>query len=240
VCLSSRRGYGRGYGVWQKCSVGMLSAMALRSVLGASLQIAVPSEPLAQGSTVAIPIAFAAEGSAVCGIQFDLNYDPSTLEIQFTAGENSERAGKQVYTAALGDAGRRFIIVGVNTQVFEDGVVLDVQVNIKVLGDDSNSVMPALSNAAATDADGQAVPILTVVTEPTRKKAPRMPPRAQNAGSTAGAPTSLGSMPVVCWKSKQYDFSHTFTNMPSRHTPSEKHLLSLARRSLTFRRLYSK
>jgi Cohesin domain len=156
--LAIRRGYRLGRAAGSLCRL-MLFVLAYPAQ-GASLRI--PWRPLHQGRTIKIPVLFAAEGSAVCGIQFDLNYDSSVLEIQFTSGKAAERALKQLYTADINN-GKRIMIVGLNRELLEDGVLLHL--HIKLLSEDSATVMPAISDVFASDPDGQPVPVVVSAAE---------------------------------------------------------------------------
>ena len=179
LCLRRPRRSGHN-GRRQVAFFGLLSTACIQSVFGASLQIASPLQPIRQGCTLTIPVSFAAEGSSVTGIQFDLHYDTSLLDIQFTVGQATDQAGKRVFTGDLSGSGTRFLIVGINDGPITDGVAVDLKVSLKAPGD-PQWVTLAVLNAAATDGDGHLVPFFVVMSAaPGRETGRRAPCRAKN------------------------------------------------------------
>jgi hypothetical protein len=162
----------------------LLSAFALRSVLATSLQIGAPSPPDVLDVPAPIPIAFAAEGSLVSGIQFDLNYDLTTVTVEVCAGESLERSGKRLYTADVAGIGTRVLIVGLNTDALQDGVL--VVISVRGQPDPGALLTLTLTNTVAVDGRAEPVPVSTIVD-------PLLIGRGQHfiPGPPAGGPPSL-------------------------------------------------
>ena len=93
-------------------------------------QISVAKVNAAPGSSVNAEVQYAAQSSAITGVQFDLSYDASKLAITGTVGYAGINAGKSLTTSDISTGKKRFIVVGLNQNTLSDGVI--VMLNISV------------------------------------------------------------------------------------------------------------
>src|SRR6266567_3450260 len=66
-----------------------------------SSQLLVPDQAVPPGTSVIIPVAFESEGSSVSGIQFDVQYDSSGMNLAATLGDPARIAGKSIHLVDL-------------------------------------------------------------------------------------------------------------------------------------------
>ena len=69
--------------------------------------------------------------SLLTGIQFDLAYDTTSLEVTAKIGQAAENAGKTITTVPLGTRGLRVIIIGFNQNTLTDGPVAVIHISPK-------------------------------------------------------------------------------------------------------------
>ena len=116
-------------------------------------------EPVATpaGLTVPLVLRFAAAGSTVAALQFDLESD-TALTLTANAGSVALGAGKELYSAPVSARRTRFLVVGLNQNVVGDGVVATL--NAFVNATTTAGVYPLrLTNVSASDQAGNAVPL---------------------------------------------------------------------------------
>jgi hypothetical protein len=81
---------------------------------------------------VSISLANETANAVVGGIQMDVEFDPSALEIaSVKAGEAAAQANKTVSSNPLSDGVRRVIVAGLNQNAISDGIVVILSFNIK-------------------------------------------------------------------------------------------------------------
>ena len=134
----------------------------LVAVMAASCaELSLPTSGGAPDGTLVLPISFASQSSSVAGIQFDLQYDSSTLSMSATVGGASRTSAKLLYSGDPSPGQKRFLIVGLNQNPIADGVLVNLSVNVN-----SNALVGAypvtLLNVVATDSSAQAVTINSV------------------------------------------------------------------------------
>src|SRR5579885_3538425 len=93
-------------------------------------QLSVPSQTAAPGSSLLLPVNFAAQGDSVSGIQFDVQYDNSVMSISVTVGDAIRNSGKSLYIASLAPNKMRFLIVGLNQLLIPDGALCTLFVSL--------------------------------------------------------------------------------------------------------------
>src|SRR4029079_3613655 len=75
----------------------LLAAFGLAVSLGGAAVLSIPGPSANAGQLVASSVTFAAEGSQVSSVQFDLEWDEG-LEVQFATGAELLRSGKLIYS----------------------------------------------------------------------------------------------------------------------------------------------
>lgn len=103
-------------------------------------------------------VTLASQGASLSGMQFDLIYDASFLNITVIAGPAAEAAGKNVQSAVLEGGHQRVLIVGMNQTTVADGVVAVLQVSLK--GQAAGKTFPIrLTAQAGADAQAKAIAV---------------------------------------------------------------------------------
>jgi hypothetical protein len=88
--------------------------LSLSAPAAISSQISLSNQSAAPGSSILFPVTFASEGASISGIQFDLEYDGSTMSFATTLGDALRQSGKNMYSADLASNRKRILIVGTN------------------------------------------------------------------------------------------------------------------------------
>ena len=137
----------------------MLASALFVQVLGAlASQVSLPDQSAAPGSSVLLPAMFLSQGDSVSGIQFDVQYDSSAMDLVAIVGDAARNSGKCLYYADLALNVRRFLIVGLNQNVIPDGALITLVVNLNANA--TSDVYPlAFSNVAGADPYSNPVPI---------------------------------------------------------------------------------
>lgn len=145
--------------VWNLISVvgfapmGSLLFLAIgltpHALLGASALVSVPSQAAAPGSSIVLPIAFESNGETVSGVQFDLQYDNSSISLFANLGDAAKNSGKLLFQADLAPNKRRFLVVGLNGAGIGSGTLISLFANLSPNA--AAGVYPlAMSNMTAT------------------------------------------------------------------------------------------
>ena len=113
------------------------------------------------GSSVPAEVSFAARGSAVSAVQLDLDYDSSVMSIVLSLSEAGRGAQKVLYTADLGANKKRIILIGPNSTLLPDGVLINAFVNLKTSAPTGKFPLK-VSLAVCSDPDGRAVAVTGV------------------------------------------------------------------------------
>lgn len=131
--------------------------LAVGPLLNAA-ELSLPSQSAGPGSGVSISIAFTPGTSAASGLQFDLQYDSSAMNIVATPGDVLGSANKSLYFNGLSPNQRRFLVAGLNMNTLQGGNLVNLFINL-------NPNAPAaayplvISNLTGTDAFGTALPL---------------------------------------------------------------------------------
>lgn len=199
-----------------------LAALALAAAFPAAAQtlqavLSVASGSGLPGATgVSIPVSLTSQGGAhVAGLNFDLNFDASRVEvptgtcngIAVALGSAAASADKSISCSHPSSSSVRVIIFGLNTNVISDGPVAVVTFDV-LAGAAPGTFALTLSNWAASDPDGQGVPVTTsdgsftvltppATSTPTATTAPPTPTvthtRTPTASTTPVGPTPTGT-----------------------------------------------
>jgi uncharacterized protein (TIGR03437 family) len=126
-----------------------------------SAEISLSSYSGKAGSSVPAAVSFAAQGMAVSAVQFDLDYDSSVMSIVFSLAEAGRGAQKSLYTADLGANKKRLILIGPNSNLLPDGVLINALVNLKT-GVPTGKFPLKVSLVVCSDPDGRAAAVTGV------------------------------------------------------------------------------
>jgi uncharacterized protein (TIGR03437 family) len=123
------------------------------ALLGAPALVSVSSQTAAPGSSVILLVAFQSNGEAVGGVQFDIQYDNSAMSLFANLGDAAKNSGKLLYEVDLAPNIRRFLIVGLNSNLIASGTLISLFVNLSPNAPVGVSPL-AISNGAGADPAG--------------------------------------------------------------------------------------
>jgi uncharacterized protein (TIGR03437 family) len=143
-------------------SVGTSQAIWIRVLLftplGWAAQLSLPVQVTGPGSSLVLPLSFSPGGDQVGGLQFDLQYDSSSMNLLATAGDAARNSGKSVYYKDLSPNVRRFVVVGFNQSPVSAGSLLSLIVNVNANA--SGTYALAFLNVASTSTSGSTVAMI--------------------------------------------------------------------------------
>jgi len=119
-----------------------------------------------QALTVNLTSTGAVPASSLTGVQFDLTYDTTALDVTVNLGAAAEGAGKTITTAPVGTRGLRVIIIGFNQIGLTDGPVAIVHVTGKNGAAPAAGMRIRLAAPVGTTRDG--TPVAVALREPER------------------------------------------------------------------------
>jgi uncharacterized protein (TIGR03437 family) len=131
----------------------MSMGLAPHALMGATLALA--SQTAAPGSGIVLPVAFQSNGEAVSGVQFDIQYDNSAMSLFATLGDEAKNSAKLLYEVDLSPNVRRFLIVGLNSNLIPSGTLISLFVN---LSPNASAGISSLVISNLTGADPAGVP----------------------------------------------------------------------------------
>src|ERR1039458_3975034 len=105
--------------------------VALLAVAGNAAELTIEQGAIVAGKPAAIGVKLAAAAEAPTGIQFDLEFDATALDVSVEAGPVTGQAGKNLQTAVIQPGHQRVLIVGFNRNSIADGVVAILHVSFK-------------------------------------------------------------------------------------------------------------
>ena len=177
-----------------KTGLVAIAACSILATAATPSQVSLSNQSAAPGTSMLIPFVFASQGGSISGFQFDLQYDSAAMSLSATLGDPTRNSQKTLYVAALTPNTKRFLIIGVNQNLIADGTSINLFVNLNQSV--ANGVYALeLSNLAATDPDGNAVPITGIDGTVTVQGTVYQGVRLQQQGVLNGA--SLLSGPVA-------------------------------------------
>jgi uncharacterized protein (TIGR03437 family) len=140
---------------------------------------------------------FLSQGDSVSGIQFDVQYDSSAMDLDAIVGDSARNSEKSFYYADLAPNVRRFLIVGLNQDLIPDGALITLFVNLNPNA--SNGVYSlAFSNVVGTDPYGNAAPVSgmdgTITVQGTGESVALQPSGVLSAGSLLAGPVAPGEI----------------------------------------------
>ena len=117
-----------------------------------------PAIDLKRDSSAPLTLAFRPSPEPVVAMQFDVEFDPSAIQLTAIAGEAARQAGKSLYSAALSSTKTRYIISGWNQTAILAGPLIRFLAGVTASADEQ--VYPLrISNLVATFPNGTSAPI---------------------------------------------------------------------------------
>ena len=86
---------------WGASAAILVSALFLQAPGAIASQVSLPDQSAAPGSSVPLPAMFLSQGDLVSGIQFDLQYDNSAMDLVAIAGDAARNSEKSLYYSDL-------------------------------------------------------------------------------------------------------------------------------------------
>ncbi|MCC6394857.1 MAG: IPT/TIG domain-containing protein [Bryobacterales bacterium] len=157
-----------------------------------------PERTGAAGSSLTAPLNFTAQGNSITGLQFDLQYDSSVMNVTFTAGEGLRAAGKNLYSVLADYNRRRILVIGTNQNPLPDGVLLNTYINLYPHAK-AGTYTFTVTRASATNAAGVNLPLSVTAGNITVKGGQDQAVRLSsdgvvNAASMAAGPVAPGEV----------------------------------------------
>jgi hypothetical protein len=116
----------------------------------------------APGDSLTVDLSYAAQGSSVSALNFDLTYDASRLTLtSVTIGAAGTSASKIVSSNAISSGLEKVIVYGINTTVIGDGVLIRATFTIKSAAADGSAVI-SIGGIVGSSPTAQAVPITPI------------------------------------------------------------------------------
>jgi hypothetical protein len=126
--------------------------------MAAAGELRVFTYPAAPGLSVPGIVYFAADGEGASGIQFELQYDASIIQVELSRGDGAIRSGKDLFVADLEPGKKRAIIIGSNQNTIEENVLVVLAIHVGRNVADGNYAI-RLIEVVGVNPDGDAVPV---------------------------------------------------------------------------------
>ena len=174
----------------------LVSVVMCWTVFAEATSLSIFPDPLVgpPGDTVLTSVEYTAQGAQVVALQFDVLYDPSALSLSDAqAGSAATLAGKDFFlfnTFSPGDT--RFLIFGLNQNVFGDGSVADLTFQVS-LNAPAGPYNLSLSGLVAADPNANAVLITNL----------NPPPSGAVPESSSWLLLGTGLAGLAAWRSRQ-------------------------------------
>ena len=137
--------------------IATILLMSVGSLLGADLSI--DSGTANANDRMALNVHLTSGSNMLTGLQFDLEYDSTVLDVRVANGPAAENASKGLQAATIGPGQQRVLIVGFNQNSLADGVVAVLQVSLKPKGRLAKSYPIHLIASAGTNARAESVSV---------------------------------------------------------------------------------
>ncbi|MCC6369268.1 MAG: IPT/TIG domain-containing protein [Bryobacterales bacterium] len=182
-------------GTWREALAFLLLACP---AFTCAAELSLPERTGAPGSSLTAPLAFAAQGNPVTGLQFDVQYDSSAMNVTFTAGEGLRAVGKNLHTVQPDYNRRRVLVIGSNQKPLPDGVLLNTFINLYSNAKPGTYAL-TISSSFATNAAGDNLPLSITAGNITVKGGQDQAVRLSsdgvvNAASMAAGPVAPGEV----------------------------------------------
>jgi hypothetical protein len=133
--------------------------LAMLAVAGNAADLNIGQEVLSAGHPATVNVSLASGGAALTGLQFDLEYDATLLNVTVSAGASATQGGKNVQPAVISPGKLRVLIVGLNRNTITDGVVAVLNVSLKGSAEASRAFPIRMIAPVGTTASAQSVKI---------------------------------------------------------------------------------
>jgi hypothetical protein len=134
--------------------------LAMLAVAGNAAELSVSNGVIsAPNQPVTLNVTLSSGGSAMSGVQFDLQYDAAALNVTVSTGAAAGSAGKEAHSNVLQAGRQRVLIVGLNQTSIADGVVATLQVSLKSPAAAGKTFPITITAPAGTTAKAQAVAV---------------------------------------------------------------------------------
>ncbi len=147
------------FGLYMKAAVLASWTFFVGAPVALSSQILLASQSATPGTSILSPVAFASQASRVSGVQFDVQYNSSAMNLAATLGDPAKASGKSLFAVDLGPDKKRFLIIGLNQNLIPDGTLINLSVNISLTAP-SGVYTLALSNVSGTDPTGNPAEVI--------------------------------------------------------------------------------
>ena len=122
-------------------------------------ELSIDSGTVRSGEPVTLNVRLSAADEALTGLQFDLEYDASALDVRVEIGPSAKTAVKILQTARTAKSGHRAMIVGFNQNNLSDGVVAVLYVSVKEAPLTVTDYPIRLTAAAGTNARAESIAV---------------------------------------------------------------------------------
>ena len=175
----------------------LLVCVILAAQPGVAWQLSIPPQSAAPGGMAVSAIGLASGGASISALQFDLDYDSSSLSLAVTPGDSLRTAVKGIYTLDLSNK-KRIVLTGLNTAAIPDGALLNLYIAAAATAA-ANTYTVGISNVVASDASGSPLPLTSVDGQVTLQAGSGPPVQLQpqgvlNAASLAQGPVAPGEV----------------------------------------------
>lgn len=162
---------------------------------GVAATLSAPGQMASPGQTLVVPLSFSAAGSAVAGIQFDLQWN-QPFDLSVTSGDQLRASTKQLYFVIVGPGVLRCMIAGVNQDPLPEGGLVRLSIAVDpAAAAGAGSITIANVVAAAPDGSATTVgssPLSVQIQESSGTELTAQ--SITNAASSASGPVSPGEL----------------------------------------------
>lgn len=133
-------------------------ALLVCAVAASAAELSMEPGVVAPGKAARLNLNLAAGKDSLTGIQFDLEYDESALDVGLELGPAAKTASKMIQSHKLQPGKLRALIIGFNKNIISDGVLAVLQVSYKGQAG-SKTLAIRITGAAGTDGNAQPVSV---------------------------------------------------------------------------------
>jgi len=133
------------------------SVLVIAAMIGMyAAELSLPMTSGSPGSVLLLPVTFASQSGAAAGLQFDLQYDSSNLNLSITVGGATRSSGKTLSFSDLAQGRKRFLITGLNQNPLVDGALVNLSISLNP-GASSGTYPLRILNVVGADPSAQAL-----------------------------------------------------------------------------------
>ena len=133
-------------------------ALAIAVLPASAAELSLDQATIAAGKPADLHVTLKTGKDLPTGVQFDLEYDATALDLSVEAGPAALQASKNLRTAVQRPGKLRALIIGFNRNTISDGVIAVIHVAYK--GAEGGKTFPIhVTAVAGTDADARPVAV---------------------------------------------------------------------------------